>query len=140
MILRLPWAELKWYFITNRGPKQGVTRNIVTLKVDCQKISIQEQFQNKPEKVNFFNYISSTKKKIRTIQGIPESLGTLELSVWNYMHPPLPQLYVLHPPTKGSLQLFKKFHDLSPPPLLPINPNLKSSNPQLVLRGFTLCI
>ena len=90
MILRLPWAELKWYFITNRGPKQGVTRNIVTLKVDCQKISIQEQFQNKPEKVNFFNYISSTKKKIRTIQGIPESLGTLELSVWNYMHPPPP--------------------------------------------------
>ena len=30
--------------------------------------------------------------------------------------PPPPQLYVLHPPTKGSLQLFKKFHDLSPPP------------------------
>ena len=42
---------------------------------------------------------------------------------WNSLYgitctplPPPPQLYVLHPPTKGSLQLFKKFHALSPPP------------------------
>ena len=111
MILRLPWAELKWYFITNRGPKQGVTRNIVTLKVDCQKISIQEQFQNKLEKVNFFNYISSTKKKIRTIQGIPESLDTLELSVWNYMHPPPPPVICF-----ASSYLRNSTPSLLPPP------------------------
>ena len=115
MILRLPWAELKWYFITNRGPKQGVTRNIVTLKVDCQKISIQEQFQNKPEKVNFFNYISSTKKKSEQFKEFQNHWAP-----WNSLYgitcTPTPQLYVLHPPTKGSLQLFKKFHDLSPPP------------------------
>ena len=89
--------------------------NVVTLKVDCQKISNQEQFQNKPEKVNFSNYISTTKKKNQNnsrnfrIIGHP---GTMCME----LHAPPPPSYVLHPPTKVSLQLFKKFYDLPPPP------------------------
>ena len=62
MLLRLPWAELKKYFITNWRSKQEATANVVTWKVECQKFWIQEQFQNKPEKVDFFKYISNTKK------------------------------------------------------------------------------
>ena len=139
MILRLPWAGLKWYFITNRGPKQGVTMNVVTLKVDCQKISNQEQFQNKPEKVNFSNYISTTKKKNQNnsrnfrIIGHP---GTLCMEL--HAPPPvmfyIPQLRFLSSYLRNSMTSHPHSHPK------PINPNLKSSNPQLVLRGFTLCM
>ena len=62
--------------------------------------------------MDFFKYISSTKKKkVRDIQGIPESLGTLKLRVyvWNYMHP---QLFYISPP-KGSPRIILEI----PPPL-----------------------
>ena len=42
--------------------KTGAILNAITYKVYCQKFWIEEQFQNKPEKSNFFKFISSTKK------------------------------------------------------------------------------
>ena len=52
--------------------------------------------------------VPKKKKKIRKIQGIPESLGTLKLHVyvWNYTHPPV----ILHfptPPNKAKFEIFQ---------------------------------
>ena len=80
----------------------------------------------------FFKYISSTKKKYRTIQGVQEILeqleDTLKLYVWNYMHRAPP---IFHSPTKGSPSFGSfptpsnkaKFEIFQPPP------------PQLVFGG-----
>ena len=64
-------------------------RNRVQPDATCwlSKFWIQEQFQNKPEKVDFFEYIFQYKKKSRAIQEIPEPLSTLKVSLFN--NPPI---------------------------------------------------
>ena len=71
----------------------GGNRKCCNLRSRSSKIlKIQEQFQNKPEKVAFFKYISSIYQKnsrtIQEIQGIPEPLATLKNV--------LADVYILH--------------------------------------------
>ena len=83
------WAKLNKYFLTNGRSKQGATGNVVTKEVARKKFGIQEQFQNKPEKVAFFGFFQvhfqykTNSRTIQGIQGIPEPLATLMLSQWS---------------------------------------------------------
>ena len=71
-----------------------------------KKFWIHKQFQNKPEKIDFFKYISSTKKNPEQFEEFKEFQKNW--APWNFMYG--------IPPTKGSPNCFGNF--------FPIKPNL----------------
>ena len=74
-----------------------------------KKFWIHKQFQNKPEKIDFFKYISITKKNPEQFEEFKEFQKNW--APWNFMYG--------IPPTKGSPQLGGGVHTIGSPMTIP---------------------